>query len=79
MKTNSTKNVHPEFAFKRGFMQVAQGDAATVKSEIMTALNIKSRASWLSRLNGKVEPRMTEITAINGIFSRYGIKDVWGN
>jgi len=78
MTTISTKIAHPEFAFKRGFMQIQQKDIQSVKGEIMMVLNITTRASWLRRLNGKVEPKMTEIIAINGVFGRYGIKDIWG-
>ncbi len=78
MATISTKIAHSEFAFKRGFMQIKQKDIASVKLEIMTLLNITTRASWLRRLNGKVEPKVTEVSAINGVFNRYGITDVWG-
>lgn len=78
MASISTKIAHPEFAFKRGFMQIQQKDVNRCKDEIMNALGIKTRATWLSRLNGKVEPKMTEMTAIAGIFAGYGITDIWG-
>jgi hypothetical protein len=78
MTKNPKQIAHPEFAFKRGYMQVQQKDVATVRKKIMSALNITTRATWLSRLNGKVEPKITEVAAISGIFADYGITDIWG-
>lgn len=78
MASLSTKISHPEFAFKRGFMQIQQKDITRCKDEIMTVLGITTRATWLNRLNGRVEPKMSEITGIESVFSRYGITDIWG-
>ena len=67
-----------EFSFQKGWSQVKQGDAATVRSKLMSALNITTRMAFLDRLNGKVEPKVTEHRAIEDIFSEYGIKEIWG-
>jgi len=67
-----------EFSFQKGWSQVKQGDAATVRSKLMAALNITTRMAFLDRLNGKVEPKITEHRAIEDIFAEYGIKKVWG-
>lgn len=67
-----------EFSFQKGWSQVKQGDVATVRIEIMTALNITTRMAFLDRLNGKVEPKVSEHRAIEQIFAKRGIKEVWG-
>lgn len=68
-----------EFSFQLGFSQIKQKDVSDVKKQIMAALNIKTRASWAARLNGSVEPKVSEARAIESIFANYGIKEVWGN
>ena len=66
------------FSFQQGFSQVMQKDVANVRAEIMTALDITTRSSWAARLNGTVEPKVSEAQQIEAIFAKYGIKDVWG-
>ncbi len=68
-----------EFSFKKGWSQVKQGDVAQVREKLMCALSITTRMAFLDRLNGKVEPKITEHRSIEEIFSDYGIKDVWGD
>lgn len=67
-----------EFSFKKGYGQVQQKDAESVRNEIMTELNITTRESWRLRLNGKIEPKISEVQAIESIFNRYGIIEIWG-
>lgn len=67
-----------KFSFKKGFSQVRQIDAPEVKTRIMTALGLSTRAAWWQRLNGIVEPKVSEAQAIETIFAEYGITDVWG-
>lgn len=67
-----------EFSFQKGWSQVKQGDVAAVRARLMAALNITTRMAFLDRLNGKVEPKVTEYQAIVEIFEKYGIKDIWG-
>lgn len=67
-----------EYSFKRGFAQVQQKDVQQVKERIMSALGLTTRVSWYARLNGSVEPKVSEARAIEAVFSDYGIKDVWG-
>jgi len=44
----------------------------------MIALDITTRQPFLDRLNGKIEPRVTEVERIEQIFAEYGITEVWG-
>lgn len=67
-----------QFSFQKGFSQVMQKDISNVKSEVMTALGITTNVAWLNRLNGKVEPKVSEAKAIEDTFAKYGIKEVWG-
>lgn len=66
------------FSFKKGYQQVQQKDAKDVRKKIMTALNLTSRRSWGLRLNGIIEPKVSEAQAIENIFNEYGITDIWG-
>lgn len=67
-----------KFSFLKGFNQVKRKDIAKVKRELMETLQITTRPAWDSRLKGKVEPRVSEAEAIESVFSKYGIKEVWG-
>ena len=67
-----------KFSFKKGFGQVQNKDLKEVKSELMTALNIKTRYAWGQRLKGEVEPRISEAQSIEAIFAEREIKDIWG-
>ena len=66
------------FSFKKGFSQVMQKDISNVKHEIMITLGITTNVAWLNRLNGNVEPKVSEAKAIEETFAKYGIKEVWG-
>lgn len=66
------------FAFKKGWNQLKQVDVEQVKTRIMAALNLTSTPPFYQRLNGKVEPKVTEAEAIENIFAEYGITEVWG-
>lgn len=67
-----------EFSFRLGYSQVRRRDSKEVKERIMSALGVTTRISWYARLNGKVEPRLSEAKAIESIFAEYGITKVWG-
>lgn len=66
------------FSFQKGYSQVMIKDTKEVKQEIMGVLNIKTRMAWYVRLKGKIVPKVTEHEAIESIFNRYGITDIWG-
>lgn len=66
------------FSFKKGFSQLQFKDVGVAKAKIMKALGIKTRAGWKYRIDGTVEPKVTEAEVIESIFSEYGITEVWG-
>lgn len=74
-KTNS---MEARFSFQKGFGQVKQKDVVRVRAEIMQALGITTRPNWNRRLKGEVVPKVTEAEAIEAIFAKYGVKEVWG-
>lgn len=67
-----------EFSFKKGWGQVKNIDMPVVRKKIESALGIRNRNSFYNRLNGDVEPKVSEAKAIESIFSEYGITEVWG-
>ena len=67
-----------EFSFQKGWSQVKQGEVSAVRAKLMTALSITTRMAFLNRLNGSVEPKVTEHEAIERIFKEHGITEIWG-
>lgn len=66
------------FSFNKGWAQVKNGDIPRCREELMAALNVKTRAAFLNRMKGEVEPKISEAKAIEDVFAKYGIKEVWG-
>ena len=74
-----SKNEMNEFSFKLGFSQVKRKDVQEVKNRIMNALGLRTRVSWYARLNGTVEPKVSEAKIIESVFADFGITQVWGS
>lgn len=66
-------------SFLKGYNQVQRKDMVAVRTEIMSVLNFKDRQAFYARLHGKVEPRVSEAEAIEAVFKKYGITEIWGN
>jgi hypothetical protein len=71
--------MNEKYSFRRGFGLAKHQDIPTIKREIMATLGISTRGAWLGRLNGKVEPKISEAEAIVTIFAKHGVTEVWGN
>lgn len=67
-----------QFSFNKGWLQVKNGDMSECRNKLMEVLGIKSRVAFLNRLKGDVEPKVSEVRAIESVFAEYGIKDIWG-
>lgn len=67
-----------KFSFQKGFSQVQIGQSKEVRDKLMAELSITTRASWSARLNGKIEPKVSEAQAIEKVFAEYGIINIWG-
>ncbi len=66
------------YSFKKGWSAVPQSKAREVRDRIKKALGITSNPQFYSRLRGIPEPTISEYDAIQGIFTSYGITDIWG-
>ena len=67
-----------QFSFNKGWSQVRQGDVTDCRKDLMTVLNVTTRAAFLQRLKGNVIPNVLEAHNVETVFAKYGIKDVWG-
>ena len=66
-------------SFRPGMLQLKWADVPKVRKEIMSVLGITSRNGWSWRLRGKVEPKKSEVDAIEKIFAKYGVtQNIWG-
>lgn len=73
-----TTQIIKNFSFLNGWYQIPIGKQYELKARIMKDLKITTRQSWLNRLYGKSEPKLTEALAIERAFAKYGITSVWG-
>lgn len=62
------------WSFKEAFHQLPFNEMPIVRKEIESALGIKSAPTWFNRLNGRIEPKISEYLAIQRIFKKRGIK-----
>ena len=66
------------YSFMKGWKQLPQGEMKAVRAEICKALGDVSLPTFYARLQGKPEPRISEAKAIEEIFSKRGITEIWG-
>ena len=67
------------YSFIKGWSQVRQKDVEEVRTAIMNALGLTTKAAFYNRVKGAVEPKISEAKAIEDIFNNYGITKIWGN
>lgn len=68
-----------QFAFVRGFENLAVKYVLPCKNELCATLGWNNRTTWYMRLYGDIEPRVSEKQTIETIFAKYGVKkDIWG-
>ncbi len=70
--------VNSENSFKRGWLKVPKGKLQEVKSEIMQVLEIISKSAWFAKLDGRTTLKQIEKDALERIFEKHGITDIWG-
>jgi hypothetical protein len=67
-----------DYAFKKGFSQVRKDRTKLVRKRIMKALGILTPPAFYQRLNGVVEPKISQAKIIEAVFAKEGITEVWG-
>lgn len=45
---------------------------------MMAAFGIDAYSQFYSRMRGEVEPRKSQIEAIESVFAKYGVTEIWG-
>ena len=66
------------YKFKKGYLQVSLADKKEVQRELMQVFGTESKVYFSQLLNiGIVNIRLPHYEAINHIFARRGITDVW--
>ena len=73
----STETTTDQYSFKKGWNQIPNESIREVRVKIMEVLDI-NRANFYKRLNGDVEPKVSEAAAIEGVFKQYSITNIWG-
>lgn len=63
-----------KWSFKEAFHRLPYNEMPIVRKEIEQALGISAHPTWYKRMNGEVEPKISEYLAIQRIFKKRGIK-----
>lgn len=67
------------FAFKKGYGQLQHKDLPAARLELMEALGVVNRMSLSNYMRGLVEPKVSQAEAVEAVFAKYGITEVWGD
>jgi hypothetical protein len=67
-----------KYSFLKGMSEIRKKDLPKIKKEIKDALFIFNDTTWYKRINGKIEPKVSEYEAIETIFLKYGVTEIWG-
>ena len=76
--TKSAKKVVPESGFITGWSQIPPCFREQARQELMAAFGIDAYSQFYYRMRGEVEPRKSQIEAIESVFAKYGVTEIWG-
>lgn len=65
-------------SFRKGRRQIAQKDSGAFIKAVMKILNITSPQSYYRYERGDAEPKVTQAKALEKLFAKYGVTDIWG-
>lgn len=68
-----------KIGFLKGLGQVQGKDSANVRTELMAALGVASRMSLSNYSRGLIEPKVSQANAVEQVFGKYGITEIWDN
>ncbi len=78
--TGKTRKSRKAEGFRNGLLQVRMGDYENVRKELMTALGVNNRNSFAAYASGRLEMKVTQAEAVEGVFNRFGIRSkIWGS
>lgn len=66
-----------KIGFLNGLGQVQEKDSANVRTELMAALGVASRMSLSNYSRGLIEPKVSQANAVELVFNKYGITEIW--
>lgn len=72
----STKNILKGFGL--GWSSVTLGNRAAIQNELMSALNITTRAQFNNYKSGRQRVTFDQAETVEKIFVKYGIRKIWG-
>ena len=64
--------------FAKGAAQIKYGEFQKFKREAMKALGLHARIQFYNYRDGKVEPKASKAAALEEVFKKYGITEIWG-
>lgn len=69
-----------QFAFEKGWDNLKIKDVTAVRAEIMAYFGFTTIQAFQNRRSGDIEPRASDVIAIEAIFEKYGVpvNQVWG-
>jgi len=68
-----------KIGFLKGLGQVQEKDSSYIRIELMAALGVASRMSLSNYSRGLIEPKVSQANAVEQVFNRYGITEIWDN
>ena len=71
-------NVNYKAGFGAGYNQLRVGDVQAATKELWTALEINNKVSFTNYRDGVTEPKASQAAAVEAVFKKYGITDIWG-
>lgn len=74
----NTKKVVPESSFNKGWSQIPPCHRDKACEMLMKVLNIGTKSQFYARLRGEVEPKKSQVAAIEAVFARFDISEIWG-
>lgn len=68
-----------QYSFWRGLCEVPPAKRKELEAKLMVVLGLKFEA-YKARRRGSIEPRASEVTAIEGVFAEFNVSKskVWG-
>lgn len=66
--------------FEQGLNLVKFGDYKAVVAELYSVLGINNRTSFAAYKRGAIEPKVSQVAAIESVFAKYGVskQQIWG-